>query len=189
MVADRRRGRRDDSNPSGPATIRSSELASQPDPSAPGGDTTAGPEPAAPPPPRIVTGRDGRAVIERLACGTVFVPLVRCSGRIDDDVFFAVYDAVTARRPGDPLYLVVDLRAADMSVGYDGYARAARMVRRRGIGTVMAVICDSDPARLLDAKAGQEMAAVNGLRIVQRVIGRIEDAAAAMAAMMARDPA
>ncbi|MFC3226394.1 hypothetical protein ACFOGJ_04090 [Marinibaculum pumilum] len=128
-------------------------------------------------------------MIDRLSFGTGSVPLVRCSGRIDDDVFFAVYDAVTARHPGDRLYLVVDLREADMSVGYDGYAWTARMVRRRGIDTVMAVICDSDPARLLDAKAGQEMAAVNGLRIVQRVIGRIEDAAAAMAAMMGREPA
>ena len=85
-------------------------------------------------------------------------------------------------------YFFASLKVA-VTLAFVGTVLSETVAANRGIGTVMAVICDSDPARLLDAKAGQEMAAVNGLRIVQRVIGRIEDAAAAMAAMMARDPA
>ncbi len=133
-----------------------------------------------------IAGRAGAAIIDRLPDGPAGVPLVRCSGTIDDEVFVGVYDQVSQDCTGDRLVLVVDVRAADMVVGFDGYARAARLVRRRGIEEVFALVCDQDAARVLDAKVGQEMAAVHGLRIVQRVIGRLEDAPAILAGLEAR---
>jgi len=110
--------------------------------------------------------------------------LVRCFGEIDDRLFQDLYAALVREEGWDRLHLFVDLRAARLQFGYDGYAATARMLRLHGIRAIRAVICDDDPARTLTAKLAREVAALQGVALQYRVAARIEDAVPVFRAML-----
>lgn len=137
---------------------------------------------------RSVPGAAGHADIEPVP-GIPGAHRIACSGTVDDALFRAIYAALAGTACDGRLALVVDLRQARVSVGVDGYAGTAAMLRAAGVTRVLAVICDCDPARPLDAKMAGEAAAIAGLAVRQRVAARPQDCIPALLALLDERPA
>lgn len=138
---------------------------------------------------RRIAGARGQAEIAPAPGAPGGAHHVRCLGTVDDSLFHDIYAAIAGTARNGRLALIVDIRDAEVAVGYDGYAATAATLRRHGIATVAAVVCDSDPARTLDAKLAREVAQIGGLTVLQRVTARPQDCGPALSAMLRERPA